>query len=102
MTRSRRPHGGDRMRRQNTATTLVQFVMCVLAVSCSMAPTGNLSRDKRAAIDSAIAKFVADSKVPGMAVAVVQDGQITWSAGFGLADLENAVPATPQTLFRLA
>jgi CubicO group peptidase (beta-lactamase class C family) len=35
-------------------------------------------------------------------VAVVVNGQEAWSEGFGMADLENNVPVTPQTLFRLA
>jgi serine beta-lactamase-like protein LACTB len=40
-------------------------------------------------------------KVPGISAAVVQDGEFVWSAGFGMADLENSVPATSQTLYRL-
>src|SRR4029077_11121285 len=38
---------------------------------------------------------------PGLSVAVVQNGEFVWSAGFGMADLENSVPATSQTLYRL-
>jgi serine beta-lactamase-like protein LACTB len=40
--------------------------------------------------------------VPGIAAAVVVNGEEAWSEGFGMADLENNVPVTPQTLFRLA
>jgi CubicO group peptidase (beta-lactamase class C family) len=32
----------------------------------------------------------------------VVNGEEVWSEGFGMADLENSVPVTPQTLFRLA
>ena len=35
-----------------------------------------------------------DSKAPGVSASVVQDGEFVWSAGFGMADLENSVPAT--------
>ena len=45
---------------------------------------------------------MAATSIPGLSVAVVLNGQPTWSAGFGMADLENFVPATPSTLFRLA
>ena len=39
--------------------------------------------------------------VPGIVVAVVLEGEPAWSAGFGMADLENSAPATSSTLFRL-
>src|SRR5580658_9915283 len=40
-------------------------------------------------------------KVPGLSVAVGQDGKIIWSEGFGFADLEAKKPVTPQTMFRI-
>ncbi len=39
--------------------------------------------------------------VPGGAVAVVMDGQIAYAEGFGFADLENQIPATASTVFRV-
>lgn len=44
---------------------------------------------------------MAANSVPGISVAIVQDGELVWSQGFGMADLENFVPATSSTLFRL-
>jgi CubicO group peptidase (beta-lactamase class C family) len=44
---------------------------------------------------------MAANSVPGISAAVVQDGELVWSEGFGMADLENFVPATAFTLFRL-
>ncbi len=35
--------------------------------------------------------------IPGMSVAMVQDGVIVWEAGLGSQDVENAVPASPDT-----
>jgi CubicO group peptidase (beta-lactamase class C family) len=40
-------------------------------------------------------------KVPGSAIAVMKDGKVIWSSGFGYADLEQQVKATPQTVFRV-
>ena len=37
-----------------------------------------------------------------MAVAIVKDQKLLWTKGFGYADVENKVPATPDTLFHLA
>lgn len=39
--------------------------------------------------------------IVGLSVAVRSDGR-SWEAGFGLADIENEVPATPRTVYRFA
>ncbi len=49
--------------------------------------------------DSAINHKV--GRPPGMSVAVAVDGKVIWAEGFGLADLEQCVPATPKTKFRI-
>ena len=71
------------------------------AVSHAVAQTGKLSNERQAEIERAISTFMAAAKVPGMSAAIVQNGEFVWSAGFGMADLENSVPATSQTLYRL-
>ena len=45
---------------------------------------------------------MASTHVPGLSAAVVEDGRFEWAAGFAMADLENNVPATEHTLYRLA
>lgn len=39
---------------------------------------------------------------PGISVAVALDDRLVWSAGYGLADVENGVPATADTVYRIA
>lgn len=41
-------------------------------------------------------------RIPGLAAAIAQDGEIVWSRGFGLADAERGRPATDTTSFYLA
>lgn len=53
------------------------------------------------AIDEIIRQDV-DPQGPGIAVAVVQDGRMVHSAGYGLANLEWGCPIQPNTVFRLA
>ena len=43
-----------------------------------------------------------EGRIPGMSVAVVTDLQLRLSDGYGFADLENEVPATAKTVYRLA
>jgi serine beta-lactamase-like protein LACTB len=65
------------------------------------AQTKTLSADKKAQIDKAASSFMAANSVPGISVAIVLDNERAWSNGYGMADLENFVPAAPATLFRL-
>jgi len=41
-------------------------------------------------------------KIPGMSAAVVMDQKLVWAKGFGYADLEKRIPATPNTPYHLA
>src|SRR5581483_12498561 len=40
--------------------------------------------------------------LPGVSIAVVHDQDLVWARGFGWADIQRAVPATPDTLYRVA
>ncbi|MEU4606868.1 serine hydrolase domain-containing protein [Kribbella sp. NPDC023972] len=42
------------------------------------------------------------SRVPGVQAAVFADGSVAFSAAYGLADVESAVPLTERHLFRIA
>lgn len=77
------------------------FCCLITAAHIAHAQQKTLSQEKVAAIDRAASDFMASTSATGIGVAVVLDGQLIWSSGFGLADLENNVPATPATLFRL-
>jgi CubicO group peptidase (beta-lactamase class C family) len=66
------------------------------------AEDGQLPAAKRTAMENTISRFMSANSVPGIAASAVVNGEEVWSEGFGMADLENSVPVTPQTLFRLA
>jgi CubicO group peptidase (beta-lactamase class C family) len=40
--------------------------------------------------------------IPGMAAALVQDGQLVWERGFGMQNLEASLPVRPDTPFLVA
>lgn len=58
--------------------------------------------EKRIQIEGAVKKFMTTNRLPSISVAVVENGSYQWSSGFGMADLENSVPASSNTLYRLA
>jgi CubicO group peptidase (beta-lactamase class C family) len=40
--------------------------------------------------------------IPGLSAAILENQKVLWTHGFGYADLENKVPATPDTLYSIA
>ncbi|WP_299436519.1 serine hydrolase domain-containing protein [uncultured Aquimarina sp.] len=40
--------------------------------------------------------------IPGVSIAVIHDGKIAWTKGYGVVDKESKVPVTEQTLFQAA
>ena len=52
--------------------------------------------------DRMFRRFAEDSGTPGLSVSVGMRGQVIWSAGYGLADVEQLVPVDPAaTKFRV-
>jgi CubicO group peptidase (beta-lactamase class C family) len=81
---------------------IVTVLFCASFACFSQAQEHELSPEKRTQIEAAVSKFMASSHVPGISVAVVENGEYKWGSGFGFADAENNAPASEHTLFRLA
>jgi serine beta-lactamase-like protein LACTB len=81
------------------------FFLAALLIAISFvsvaAQDKTLSLEKRAQIEKFVSAFMTANSVPGVSIAIVQNGQPIWSAGFGMADLEDSAPATSSTLYRL-
>jgi len=43
-----------------------------------------------------------EMKIPGMSAAIVKEGELVWARGFGYSDVENGIPAAPETPYHLA
>jgi CubicO group peptidase (beta-lactamase class C family) len=50
-------------------------------------------------LDDLAARAMKEWKVPGVTIAVVQDGKVIYAKGFGYRDLEKKLPVTTGTLF---
>ncbi len=74
--------------------TLLLLFQCVVAAQ--------LSPQQAKSLDELVSGYVAEHHVPGMSVAVVDHGTVVAARAFGLADLENQVPATPDAIYRIA
>lgn len=96
-------HDTSKRRRFLWSTTIALLLTLLFASSNTLcAEEAKLATGKQSQIEAAISKFIAANSAPGVSAAVVENGAFVWSAGFGMADLENFVPATSHTLFRLA
>ena len=87
--------------RNESLMSRILFALALLVSEACFAQSGKSPAATRAQMESAIAKFMAAGHVPGISVAAVLNGEYAWSGGFGMADLENFVPATSVTLYRL-
>jgi serine beta-lactamase-like protein LACTB len=92
--------------RHAAAGTLIALLFFLLTAASPprqvSAQNQKLSPQRQAALEDVIRKFMAANKIPGLSVSLVERGQLVWSEGFGVANLEDDVPATSQTLYRLA
>src|SRR4030095_2932481 len=53
-------------------------------------------------VDDYIKQAMQKRRIPGLALAVVRDGQVIKAQGYGVANLETETPVTPETVFELA
>jgi len=56
----------------------------------------------RSLIDSDLQAFLHQYHIPGLAIAVVQAGELTYQQGYGFANLEHSIPVTEHTVFEIA
>lgn len=53
-------------------------------------------------IEAVIESEKARLKIPGLSVAIAVDNQLRYAKGFGMADVENSIPAKAETVYRTA
>jgi serine beta-lactamase-like protein LACTB len=85
-----------------TSPRAVRIRGAVLAVALVAALSAAAAQDRFAGIERVAAEGYKQTGAPGMSVAIVVNDQVAWSKGFGLADVENDVPARPDTVYRIA
>ncbi len=51
--------------------------------------------------DDFVRKLMRDWKVQGLGVAIARDGEVVYSRGFGLRDVQRELPVTPHSIFAI-
>lgn len=88
---------------------LLAFALLVCACAPSVSaepahlkgPSGSLEAFTHS-LDADLPGLLERYRVPGATIALVVDGRLAWSQGYGLADRENNLPATPETVYQVA
>src|SRR5258708_9772941 len=89
--------------RSTFITCCFLVLMLVSGRAQSTPPTTPPTDDELAKrVDGVIERQMQGRHIPGLSLAVVRDGKVIKSQGYGLANLENSVPATPDTVYLLA
>jgi CubicO group peptidase (beta-lactamase class C family) len=77
---------------------LVLSVLSIQKISYSQINTGDIKLD---GYDQYVENAMKDWSVQGFAVAIVKKGKVVFAKGYGLRDVKNNLPVTPQTLFAI-
>lgn len=92
------------MRKGTSVRPLSLCLLLVLSIS-AVAPFASAQTiDTKSALATIEERVEARRKelgIPGMALAIVKDGQVIYSKGLGYKDYENKIPVTPDTQFAI-
>lgn len=83
--------------------SILLFLTALLLSACQPVtapapPAPVLDSASIAAIDAIAQTYMTEFPIPGFQVCVITDGQVAYSKGFGMADLDTARPMTPQSI----
>ncbi|HEY1978120.1 MAG TPA: serine hydrolase domain-containing protein [Candidatus Baltobacteraceae bacterium] len=76
------------------------FLAACLGVAAPAAPRPALTGAQTAAVDAFMTQEMVRTHVPGAAVGIYSRGTMLLAKGYGLANVELAVPVKPQTIFQ--
>ncbi len=77
------------------------FFLLLTSLPSLAQDTRHRSNDQITKIESLVQAEMAQSKIPGLSLAIVVGDHLGYSKGFGIADLENSTAAKPGTVYRL-
>ena len=82
-----------------------RIALLVFAIAAQVATldaqTTRSASGARDTVDRFVAAEMARTHIPGVSLAVVRAGKVIKSEGYGMADLENGIPVTQETVFKI-
>jgi CubicO group peptidase (beta-lactamase class C family) len=94
----------SRSRRIRLAAALAAFVLLSFSLTPVSAPAAAPAKTPGVppGIDATVAKIMKSFEVPGLALAIVKDGQVVLAKGYGVKKLGDPAPVDARTLFGIA
>ncbi|HEV8132816.1 MAG TPA: serine hydrolase domain-containing protein, partial [Acidobacteriota bacterium] len=81
---------------------VLRLISCAIAIALSFQVAAFAQTVDVGAVDSIIQDAMRVWEVPGTSLAIVRDDQVVYLKGFGVRELGNDRPVTPDTLFAIA
>jgi len=95
------------MRKDLLRTLIIIIFIVIVWVPIELGAIESLAENPE--VSAAIAVFdawcqytVYNREQPGVSIGIVYDQDLIWAKGYGYADLEKKIPATPKTAYRIA
>ena len=79
--------------------SIKQFLFFYLILSASQL---SLSQERNKVLDDYLSDYLIIKNVPSISAGLLKDGKIIWLGTIGFSDLENNVPATNNSVYRIA
>ena len=96
---SEQPAGSTRRR---TAATSLRCAWRLGAVLLLAPLAASAAQEHEDAVDEYVERAMAQQHIPGLSLAVIRDGRVIKAKGYGFANVEHRVAATPRTVYELA
>ncbi len=90
------------MKRRHWINCIVVAIVAVVAGSTTACRQSTADQADIDAFAAAVGDLAKEIGLPGMSAAIVRDGEMVWSAGYGHADVERNILARADTPYRLA
>jgi serine beta-lactamase-like protein LACTB, mitochondrial len=88
--------------RRRALPRIAMLLIILASVLLATASAAMLSATTMETLEATLSAELSDWNAPGLSAAIVADRHLVWSHGLGLADLEQRVPATAATAYRIA
>jgi len=102
-----------KFRRANGGNVAVMFAIAILPIMGFVGAAVDYTRVNNArtamqaaldttALDALVTRLMQEYDIPGAGLAIVQNGRIAYTKGYGVRDVTTGAPVTPNTQFAIA